>query len=333
MSQNEVVLFGASCGGMIAYESFKAQHNIIAFCDNDAIKWGKTLAGLPIINPKDIPTTAKVIIASSYIGDITSQLEAENTPVLWPESMAFAENLDRHMDRCLSEYLDGIEQPIFVYHMGKVGSTSVETLVGANAMDYFSCIGLNDKAVMHLRNYTLKRPVKIISLVRDPIARDVASIFHFFPDTTLNNRALFESVSQMDVTTVFSMVLKHTGNSAIDWFQNELTPHTGIDVFAYPFDREGVSSRIQQGNIDLLLLKLERIDDSCDAISDFLGVEVDSIPKVNIAARKWYASLYDEFKTNFKADEDYLKLMYDSGYARHFYSDEELAHFRAKWSR
>ena len=331
MSNGKVILFGASSGGMVALETYKDDHDIVAFCDNDPVKWGKTLSGLPIIKPSEIPEDASVIIASAYVIEILQQLEKDGVPVLWEESMHFADRYDQHMHRYFEEYMDDSDEPILVYHMGKVGSTSIETLIRAQGKDYLSFTDLNVAAAERLSREAKARPIKMVSIVRDPVARDIASLFQLFPDTVSRNRALFEGVAQADITTTASAILKHSRDTAIRWFDEEFIPRTGIDVYARPFDPNGVAQRIRHGNIDLLLLKLERINEATDTIAEFLGADIPEIPKANVAAQKWYASLYEEFKANFRADDDYLRRMYESRYAKHFYSQEEIDRFMTKW--
>ena len=47
----KAILFGASGGGQRLYEEISSKYEILAFVDNDERKWGKTLKGIPILEP------------------------------------------------------------------------------------------------------------------------------------------------------------------------------------------------------------------------------------------------------------------------------------------
>jgi hypothetical protein len=72
----EIVLFGASKLGEIAFEHLKNKYNIIAFIDNDKNKWGKNINEIEVLNPECIKNNRsyKVIITSAYYLEIIDQL-------------------------------------------------------------------------------------------------------------------------------------------------------------------------------------------------------------------------------------------------------------------
>lgn len=75
MKEN-VILFGASRLGEIAYQYLVDTYNIIFFCDNDKNKWGKKLMGVEIISPNRLRKleNTKIIITSRYHKEILEQL-------------------------------------------------------------------------------------------------------------------------------------------------------------------------------------------------------------------------------------------------------------------
>jgi len=74
-----VLLFGASSFGKIAYECIKFEKNIVGFIDNDQKKWGAELQGVKIYSPEYIfETNYEVIITSTYYEEISEQLEQAN---------------------------------------------------------------------------------------------------------------------------------------------------------------------------------------------------------------------------------------------------------------
>lgn len=73
----DIILFGASKLGQIAYNVLKKAYNICFFCDNDKNKWGKFFCEVNVISIDDITNykDTKVIIASEYYGEISQQLK------------------------------------------------------------------------------------------------------------------------------------------------------------------------------------------------------------------------------------------------------------------
>lgn len=50
-----------------------------------------------------------------------------------------------------------------------------------------------------------------------------------------------------------------------------------------------------------------------------------------VSSQKPYAQAYKALKQNIRFDDDFLDMMYNSKYAQHFYTAEELEQFRARW--
>lgn len=79
MEKENVIIFGASRLGEIAFNCLKDKYYLCYFTDNDQNKWGKLFCGIKIIPPKKIYSyrSSKVIIASMYYDEISVQLKKE----------------------------------------------------------------------------------------------------------------------------------------------------------------------------------------------------------------------------------------------------------------
>ena len=67
------------------------------------------------------------------------------------------------------------------------------------------------------------------------------------------------------------------------------------------------------------------------ALGDFLGVNPLPLVEANIGDEKRYAGVYAEFRAR-GVDTELVDLLHGSKLARHFYTPDELAHARARWS-
>lgn len=75
--KKDLIIFGASNMGKIAYNKLKNKYNIIYFCDNSKEKWNQFICKTPIISPQDLKKyrDKDIVIASSYVKEIEKQLK------------------------------------------------------------------------------------------------------------------------------------------------------------------------------------------------------------------------------------------------------------------
>ena len=171
--------------------------------------------------------------------------------------------------------------------------------------------------------------LRVITLVRDPVAHNISLFFQVFDQYAGANI----EQSDHDVEGLIRMFLEHYVYSRpLTWFDAELKTTLGIDVYGYPFPTEQGHSVIANGNISLLILKSE-LDDGqkAEAIADFLDLEHFEIVRSNVTSKKAHGQQYEEFKQRIKVPEPLLDELYESKYARHFYSREERVLLRARW--
>lgn len=90
---------------------------------------------------------------------------------------------------------------------------------------------------------------------------------------------------------------------------------------------------MRENQVSLLVLKCE-VEDRVKsaAIAEFLELDEFQMVRSNVSDNKPYADQYAEFKRRIHVPPALLDRMYESKYARHFYTEEERASFRAQWS-
>lgn len=230
-------------------------------------------------------------------------------------------------------------QPVFIWSMGKVGSTSVaKALNDVRSIAVFTSHFMNDPA--HPRSQVLykhliapKIPLKIISLVRDPISKNVSSFFQNYEKNT--GRAYATSdFSLEDLNDLFFNKYQHH-DSPLTWFDNYIKRYTGIDIYSKPFSLEQKGCVYQQDNFELLVMRCD-LDDAqkTSQVEAFLNLEPNafSIVSRNVGASKEYSKTYDEFKRHIQFPEGYLNTMRHSQYFQHFYSQAEIEQTLQRWA-
>lgn len=269
--------------------------------------------------------------------------------------------------------LDNLKRkPLLMVHtMGKVGSTTISASLKASGMKTSVAMyqphfiseegmafaeGLSIEGVgeweklsyidrrflmrSHLLNAELQRKraagerVQVITLVRDPVGTNLSGFFHnhiWWPEKI---KAQCAEATDGCLAALERQFFDNYPHDVPDrWFDMELLSNYGIDVFATPFDRESGYQIYRSDFADLLVLKLEKLNQcSAQAFQEFLGLSDFKLTESNKAEDKSYADLYKDFRKQTTLPESYLDRMYASRVAQHFYTAEEIAAFRRKWS-
>lgn len=255
--------------------------------------------------------------------------------------------------------------PILIYQMGKVGSTSITRALKKSTLDnpvfhihWFSQKGLaRAKQIyqstrdpifgMHLQRCRLLRKkldnkeitkFKVITLVRDPIAREISS---FFQNIELADTHLIDSRNRLKTDVALKLIEKKITHNLLDvifclnWFEGEFEPALSVDIYNYPFDKQKGYSIIHHKNVDILVIKLENLN-SCFAqsMSEFLGIQIkQDMVTSNRGNEKKYADEMQLVKDQLKLDSGAYQKIYSTKFVKHFYSQDEIDNFINHWSK
>lgn len=262
-------------------------------------------------------------------------------------------------------------EPVIVFQMGKVGSTSVhQTLIRhcpqfqmfqVHVLDWHwirrqeqqfleasrdhgrALIDEQALASRYLAGRLRRDPPpsgrwKVISMVRDPIARNVSAFFEAFNIYFSREAARADdpTMASLDVERLHTLFLDEFGETRhrvpLEWFGSHMEPVFGIDVYREAFDRDAGYQIYSGPTSDLLLLRTEDMRSCLNlALERFLGITLPPFESSNVSAEKQYAGAFDDFARHLPLPSAYLDRMYQSRYARHFYTAEELDGFRSRW--
>lgn len=249
-----------------------------------------------------------------------------------------------------------LRNPVFIFSVGKVGSSTIaNTLrkygiyeVQPHSLRY-SRIGsyfvipknthqlfirnFYKTLLIRIKGFFLKlkirfvhRRVKVVTLVRDPISRNISAFFEQFPH--ISNRPMSE-YNTNELIELFWESCNH--DAPLVWFDKEMKPFFGVDVLEYGFDKEHGFAQYSVGKIDVLVLKMEKVSTLSSVMSNYFEVPDFEIVATNRADNKEYAEAYKDFKSNLKISKDYADKFYTSELIRHFYTREEIEGFYRKW--
>lgn len=261
---------------------------------------------------------------------------------------------------------------LLIHQMGKVGSTSIASSLKAAGLrqetavyqtHFLSEEGIDFRRELaeegyggwanfprkakkgHMRGELLNNRLRqmrekgqrcrVITLVRDPVATNVSGFFHKNEWWPAELRQKCREGSADCLQALYqNFIESYPHDVPLTWFDMEIKPIFDIDVFATDFPREQGYHIYQSKFADLLLIKLEQLNDCGEeAIGRFLNLKDFHLADANKGEDKWYSALYRDFKQSLAPPDAYLEDLYDSRFTQHFYTPEEVAAFRQKWQR
>ncbi len=259
-----------------------------------------------------------------------------------------------------------------LYQMGKVGSTSVHEALLAAALDtpVYKVHFLSDQGVAHGEKFhrsTLKNPweetphiqttrlvrgrmaadpdleLDVVTLVRDPVGREVSEFFQYVEalhPELLDEDGLLKTQRAARVLQARFMFFDESSNYTCRWFDMEIKELFGLDVFAFPFDHDRGYTLIEQGNVRLLILRLENLDRTLNpGLRELVGARYQDWKgrggkdRANVGAQKQSGEQYQELVANFRLRPSVGEKVYGTTYARHFYTPAERDGLLQKWTR
>lgn len=249
--------------------------------------------------------------------------------------------------------------PVLVYQNGKVGSSTVSVSLRNAGIenihihrflfvnDIHGRLLLGDEWFKSVESSVAYRPhfaeymryvkskmkhKKIITLVRDPIAVNLSSVFQWI-EIGIADRYIAERLKKgRTFAQAVSDLMIKIQDRLFNWFSEELKELCGIDVFAYPFDKEKGYTIISQDTIEVLVIKTEKLSQMTEVIQNFMDNRKFELLNTNVGSEKEYAHIYKEVKKHLVLPRKYVEYYYiDNPYMDHFYSREEQNRFLNQW--
>ncbi len=194
-----------------------------------------------------------------------------------------------------------------------------------------------------------EKKIKIITLVRDPIPRKISSFFEIIDKVEckdeghtyklISYRHEFEFTGNIgdvkELTKLFIEISKKNARNdqSRNFFEREFKGVLGIDIFASEFPTSKGWKIYNEELADVLLIRLENLNECYRAaFKEFLNIGEISLLDSNIGGEKAYAPIYQEFRKSVKLPKTFTDEMYNTKYAQHFYSREEIDTFKKRWS-
>ena len=263
----------------------------------------------------------------------------------WKKELAILREKDLQIVRHTEYPLE--TNDILIYSSHKVGSMSVlDSLIDIGLthtkihylVDHPFVSGLKEIYKTSLGKIKKLDKIKIITLVREPLAREYSLFFQYLGTNSAyfymsNGDSLIESCVKSMQSSVFgSIEIRPSYGLQFDWFDHELKAAFDIDIFQYPFDKDLGYSIIKDGNVEILVMKLEKLNTLESIIADFVGAPHFKLINSNEGSNKIYKHLYKNVREVIKIPREVIDLYYkDNSRMSHFYTEEEKVGFLKKW--
>lgn len=260
--------------------------------------------------------------------------------------------------KLLHDLISASDNAIWIVQPGKMATSSLEVRLREKNIPFIKehilefpgfVLGEEYKEIWEKRiQERKKKPLKIISAVREPISRDYSAFWQAFTED--QERMMISPILENNFQNMYEQYieiimrgssyarkkmrnsLEYTWNDEFEWFDEQIKEYLGIDIFRYPFDPDKGYTIIKERNIELLLYKVEKMENILNIIEDFVGTEKLSSINTNISTQKWYGLAYMQFKRKVRLPIDYVNHYYVGNYKMdHFYSEIEKKKFLEKW--
>jgi hypothetical protein len=202
------------------------------------------------------------------------------------------------------------------------------------------------------------KTIRVVTGMRDPVARSISWLF-FMADfyghvsRPLNPRApmtsdyvigalqsIWQSIYERgEPKETFEWYAWFLTGAFRTWFDDELNMSLGIDVRATPFPAGIGAQRLTNPGVDVLVYRVEDMTPSAPAYGallataeSFLQTPLPALPSVNTSATRRTRELYETVRQEMYLPPHLLDAIYSEPIVRHFYSADEIAAFKSRWS-
>lgn len=220
---------------------------------------------------------------------------------------------------------------VFVYQSKKVASRTIAESVIESGVYGFHTHKLTNRGIGRgdIKEFIQQKQGRVISLVRDPVARQISLMWHYLGENYKEYVKRFGSLE--DIENHFFTI--PAVEDEFEWYISEMNSVLGINVYEYPFDRNRGYSIIEKEGITLLLIKVEQLFSLEKVIADFLQNDQFRINRKNSTGKKSWGYTYKNYLENVEIPLEFLKFYYEGNqYMNHFYTEEEIQIFYKYWS-
>lgn len=259
----------------------------------------------------------------------------------------------------LSNLGRNIDKKIFIWQMGKVGSSTIyRSLLPYSKPCVWDVPSIKNNSRWPIHNNVIQthsinllydflhyseEEFVVVSLVRDLLSRNISAVFQSMNDEEERCNQQFVasiddfqkmSFDQQEEKISQQLLRLNTGTTVTAWYDNLLKSHVYypeidkyfVDIYSKPFDQQKGYQTYESKTkrIKMIIIRLENLNDQVNTLGEFLGIDDLQIVSRNVATDKWYNSIYQRFKQRYKPTPEELESIYTSRFMMYFYSPIQI---------
>lgn len=212
-----------------------------------------------------------------------------------------------------------------VYHLHNLTKNSIQKSIELNKSSYRKYIPMHLIISKHILKHIKEVDLKIICLIRDPINREISSLFQ--------NIEMFDGLSSKTLR-INKKKIKHFITKRLShekylldlesWFEIELLENFGLNFME--FDLKKGFYFVERGRLKFLFMRVEELESNFEnAYKELYNTSNTlKLKKVNIGNTKYYNEYYRDLKDNLPLG-DFRKLDFykNNNIVKRFYSNNE----------
>ncbi len=241
------------------------------------------------------------------------------------------------------------------------------TVINTLSSNNISVTNLDHTATVFAKEFyeSSNQPVKLITAIREPIIQNLSIAYEIISGLSIGpfveaiySRYLGHGYDNLEWLKKYKNALLKDGGNAQEFFDlfleaigvnggEKCTAHKNrpwdiqsfivdfqkniVDFLAYPFDKEKGYSIVKEGNIEVFVYQLEKLDDLIPELSNWVGVNFANLINSNISENKWIGASYKKAKSEIKISKNYFEKCFSEPYVKHCYSERDIQKFKDKW--
>lgn len=181
---------------------------------------------------------------------------------------------------------------------------------------------------------------RIITAVREPISQIISELYqdismlripflHKYSEELLTGKGDAQKLFDKYVENIYN---KKKSYSNITYFIRNFSNNI-LDIMKYPFDKEKGYTIIKEGNIEVFVYTLEKMNDVVCEMAEFVGGDFDEWVMGNVGSDKKVAKSYKKAQKELVFTKEFFEGCYGEEYIKHFYTDEQIEKFKDKWRK
>lgn len=361
----KVILFGGGIDGIMTFKLLQYFNiEVFAFCDNNKSLQNSKIQYINVISPYELSTMNKknilVIICSTlYENEIAKQLElyginfyltqGDCQLTLLYKKMCSMKNNNKEFKNIknlnasefnnyfLLEY--GVSQLLYICLPAKTADNTLLNTLDKNKISYCQMWHEPNKFNKNLIVNSSEN-VKVITAVREPISysfsllyQTLEGVYHIFEPLYL----LYGDNIPNDGIDMQLLYDKWTSTNSDEYDLAKITDffpnfkENILDIFKYPFDKDNGYTVIKEGNLEIFIYQLEKLNDLVPELAEFVGGSFTTLENSNLADGKWYSESYNQAKKEMQIPKEYFDECFNLEYVKHCYSESDIENFKARW--